>query len=240
MVIQTQMSIPHWTYLVAIERDLAEISRYVEFDDRNLNCFSIELAKILLSAGAETDVVCKQVCKVVNSNSSADDIHQYRNEITPAYPQIPRLAVLLPRFGLTLHPWDEWNNTSGVPHWWTGYNKVKHERNSYYDRANLQNALNAVAGLFVMVLYLYKEKAELGELTPRLQLLTVDDEHYGGGRLRRNVFFLEIKSASKLIHGYLNGSGTGSAPISKQSLLRKSGNPQTPNSAVRHGLAASR
>lgn len=31
-----------------------------------------------------------------------------------------------------------------------------------------------------MVLYLYKEKANLGELAPPPKLLEVDEEHYGG------------------------------------------------------------
>jgi hypothetical protein len=176
MVIQTTANtIPHWNYLLAIERDLAEVSRYVEFDLRNFKCFSIELAKILLSTGAETDVVCKQICRVIDPNSAADDIHKYRDQIKLAYPKIPQFTVTLPRFGLTLHPWDEWNKSNGIPFWWTGYNKVKHNRDSHYDRANLQNVLNAVAGLLAVVLYLYREQAELAELDPLPELLNVDE-----------------------------------------------------------------
>jgi hypothetical protein len=44
----------------------------------------------------------------------------------------------------------------------------------------LKNALNSVAGLFVMVLYLYRDKARLGELSPSPQLLRVDERHFGG------------------------------------------------------------
>ena len=183
MAIQTQASIPHWNYLLAIERDLGEISRYIEFDDRNSNCFSIELAKVLLSAGAETDVVCKQLCKEVNASSRAANILDYRAELTTAFPTIPDFGVKLPRFGMSLTPWEEWKNPDGVPLWWTGYNKVKHQRHTHYHSASLKNALNAVAGLFVMVIYFYKEKAESGELTPRPQLLTVDEFHDDGEEL---------------------------------------------------------
>ncbi|MBI4526525.1 MAG: hypothetical protein HY695_22220 [Deltaproteobacteria bacterium] len=183
MVIQAQKIIPHWNYLLAIERDLIELSRYVEFDERNFNCFSMELAKVLLASAAEVDVVCKQICKAIDTNSSADDINKYRNEIKAAFAGIPQFVVLLPRFGLKLKPWDEWNGAEGVPPWWTGYNKVKHHRDSEYHRVNLKNALNAVAGLFVMVLYLYKDKAQLGELIPPPQVLMVDDDHFGGENL---------------------------------------------------------
>ncbi len=180
MGIQTHIIVPHWNYLLAIEHDLVELSRYVEFDEKNFGCFSIEIARVLLAAGAEIDVVCKQICRVINSQSSADTINKYRSEIKPAFPGIPQFEILLLRFGLRLKPWDEWNKAAGVPLWWTAYNKIKHHRDSEYHRANLKNALNAVAGLFVMVLYLYKEKAKLGELVPSPQLLRPDEKHFGG------------------------------------------------------------
>jgi hypothetical protein len=70
MVIQTIENAPHWAYFIAIERDLAELSRYVEFDERNFKCFSIEIVKLLLSASAEVAVVCKQLCQILNRNPS--------------------------------------------------------------------------------------------------------------------------------------------------------------------------
>ena len=180
MGIKTQKIEPHWNYLLAIERDLDEISRYVEFDEKNFDCFSIEIARVLLASAAEVDVVCKQICKSINPKSKANKIHKYRTEIIPAFPGIPQFQIALPRFGLTLTPWDEWKKPDGVPFWWIAYNKIKHHRDSEYHRAALENALNSVAGLFVMVLHLYKDKAIQGELLPSPQLLRVDDSHYGG------------------------------------------------------------
>lgn len=180
MTIQTQKIESHWNYLLAIERDLDELPRYVEFDEKNFGCFSIEIARILLASGAEVDVVCKQLCRVIDPRSRAKSIHGFRDKIKPAFPSIPQFEVLLPRFGLRLSPWDEWKKADGVPMWWTGYNRIKHHRDSEYGRANLQNALNAVAGLFVMALYLYRDKAQSGELLPAARLLRVDEEHFGG------------------------------------------------------------
>jgi hypothetical protein len=149
--IRTQIFEPHWNYLLAIERDLDEISRYVEFDERNFGCFSIEIDRVLLASAAEVDVVCKQICRSINTRSKAERISRYRTEIVPAFPNIPNFQVLLPRFGLTLTPWDDWNKSGGVPFWWTAYNKIKHHRDSEYHRADLKNTLNSIAGLFVMV-----------------------------------------------------------------------------------------
>lgn len=180
MGIESRRIEPHWNYLLALDADLVELSRYVEFHAENFNCFSIEIARLLLTSAAEVDVVCKQLCKAISQKSSAADIHAYRNEIRRACPRIPSFKVLLPRFGLTLRPWAQWERKDGVPFWWTAYNKVKHQRDTHYERASLKNALNAVAGLFVMVLYLYRNKASLGELVPSPQLLRVDAEHHGG------------------------------------------------------------
>lgn len=180
MVIRTAKTEAHWNYFLAVERELEVLSRYVEFDERNFRCFSTEIARTVLAAGAEVDVVCKQMCRANNPSSTAENINDYRTEITLLVPSIPDFTVLVPRFGITLQPWDEWRFATGVPLWWTAYNKIKHHRESQYHQANLKNALNAVAGLLVVVLYLYKEKAQLGELLPRPQLLKVGAAHDGG------------------------------------------------------------
>ena len=170
----------HWNYLLAIENALGILSRYVEFSEKNFECFSVEIARLLLTSGSEVDVVCKQLCRKLNLSSTADNIHEYRNEIKSTYPNIHDFDVLLPRYGLSLKPWGDWNMPDGVPSWWTAYNKVKHHRDSDYHRANLRNAIYSVAGLFVVTLFFYKEKAELGELLPSPSLLRVTNKHFRG------------------------------------------------------------
>ena len=53
----------HWNYFLSTEADLIELSRFVEFDKKNYKCFSVEMARLLMAAAAETDVVCKQLCR---------------------------------------------------------------------------------------------------------------------------------------------------------------------------------
>lgn len=179
MGIRTHKIEQHWNYFLAIERDVDHLSRYVEFDEKNFACFSIEIARILLASAAEVDVVSKQICGTLDPRSKAETIVAYRNEIVKAYPDIPDFEILLPRFGLTLKPWDEWRKPDGVPLWWTAYNKIKHQRDSQYARANLKNALNSVAGLFVMALHLYRNQAQAGKLAPAPELFRVDEQHIG-------------------------------------------------------------
>ena len=180
MDIKSQKVEVHWNYLLSIENDLENLSRYIEFDEKNFECFSVEIARILLASAAETDVVCKQLCLKLDPTSTAESINQYRNEICAAFPKIYEFEILFPRYGLSLVPWNTWKDPMGVPTWWTAYNKVKHHRESEYHRASLKNVLYSVAGLFVMILYFYQEKASLGELLPSPKLLRVSEKHFRG------------------------------------------------------------
>jgi hypothetical protein len=181
MAIESHKIETHWNYLYSIERDLENLARYIEFNNDNFKCYSIEISKILMLAAAEVDVVCKQLCKKINPASRADSIGVYRSEILLKYRDIPKFKVVMPRYGLKLTPWSNWKNRiHTVPFWWTAYNKIKHHRHTHYERGNLKNALNAIAGLFIMNLYLYQEKANLGELIPPLKLLHVSEEYFVG------------------------------------------------------------
>ncbi len=180
MPIQTIIIEPHWNYLLALDSDLAHLSRYIEFDNRNFDCFSLEIARILMAAAAECDVVAKQLCEAVQPGCGAGNVNLYRDIIVHHLPQITTFEVIVPRYGLLLKPWVEWQQSAGVPIWWTANNKVKHERHTNFHQATLKNVLNAVAGLFVLLLYLYRDKAKQGELVPSPQILRAGDQHIEG------------------------------------------------------------
>ena len=56
----------HWRYFLLLEEDLMLLARYIEFARDNYDSYSVELGRILLSAGSEVDVVAKQVCQKVD------------------------------------------------------------------------------------------------------------------------------------------------------------------------------
>ena len=170
----------HWNYFLSVEQDLEHLARYIEFHEDNYDCYSVEIVRLLIASAAEADIVCKQICQAINHNSTADKINAYREEIVPAYPVIAQFEVIAPRYGLRFQPWINWSRPNGVPLWWTAYNKAKHERHTHYAKANLKNVLNAVAGLFVACLYLYKDKAKAAELIPSPMILRPSEERYSG------------------------------------------------------------
>ena len=119
MAITTTKIDEHWNYFLSTEEDILKLSRYVEFDKRNYNCFSVEMARLLMAAAAEVDVVCKQLCLTINPASRASVINQYRDVIVRAFPMIPAFEVVIPRYGLRLKPWTNWRRSNNPPLWWT-------------------------------------------------------------------------------------------------------------------------
>lgn len=147
-MIRTSKRNIHWDYYIALENDIKELSRYIEFDGSNFKVHSIELTRLLLTASSEVDVVLKELCKFIEPGSKADNINSYKKVIKEKLPAIINTGVTCPLYGLSLAPWSNWMGDEN-PEWWRSYNKVKHERSNNYKRANLENVLNSVAGLFV-------------------------------------------------------------------------------------------
>jgi hypothetical protein len=138
-----------WNYFLALESDVVRLARFIEFREDNFPTYSIELARLIMAAAAEVDVVAKLVCKKLDPASRPRNINDYASVILQAddgrrqVSALTALTVLIPRYGLTLKPWISWTREA-PPLWWTAYNKVKHHRDTRFKDANLGNALNTV------------------------------------------------------------------------------------------------
>ena len=155
----------HWRYFLTLDEDLTHLSRFIEFDQENFASFSIECARILLSAASEVDVVAKQICQEYMAGSKAKNINEYREVICSRHPKLPEFQVMIPRYGIKLTPWKKWSDAEN-PDWWRAYNNVKHERNAHFREASLSNTLNSTASLFMLLLLFHKDLAESGRLSP--------------------------------------------------------------------------
>ena len=169
------MSYPYWQFFVALESDLEATTRYVECCQDNYETYSVAYAQIILSAGSEVDVISKLLCNRVKPTSKAENIHHYRKILNSEYKFLHGLEVLIPRYNLTVTPWDSWSWDEN-PDWWKFYNKIKHERHNFYKEANLKNALFAVSGLFCLILYLYHLELRANVLQPWTKLLTINPD----------------------------------------------------------------
>ncbi len=182
------MICPHWQYLITLDSDLHRASRFVEIASHNFKTFSIEFVRILLSAGSEIDVVAKILCKCIDSSKSYKNINEYRNTIAAKFPKFHSMIIDIPQYELHLTAWNEWSQNKN-PAWWEAYNKVKHERDKHYKEANLENTLNAVAGLFVLVWHLHHEETDREKLNKTI-LLSAD--RYIGGTRWKNTYDYKI------------------------------------------------
>lgn len=179
----------HWNYFLALERDLEAVSRYIEFCKQNFSVFSIELAHLLFAASSEVDVVAKLLCQQVAPDSRRGNIDQYKAALLPAIPELPTIDVSVPRYGLSFRPWSNWSDGQN-PNWWRSYNNVKHERDTYFHEATLENALYAVGALLILTAYYYSHALAsstntefhatpvMQQLEPQPSLLTLPSSFY--------------------------------------------------------------
>jgi hypothetical protein len=128
MAIQYSKIPSHWSYFLALEDDLLRMSRWIEFSQENEKTYSIELARLLMTAAAEVDILAKAICSIICPKDKASSINEYQAILCEAAPIIVQTAVAMPRFGMSFMPWLNWREPKSPPDWWTGNNKVKHHR----------------------------------------------------------------------------------------------------------------
>lgn len=165
MSIKEAPKLQHWNYFLSIEEDLVSLSRYIEFTEENFSAYSLELARILFAAASEIDVVAKQLCNQIDGAHKVGKISDYRRIIRPALPLLENTRASIPRFGLTLNPWEQWQKDSS-PVWWKAYNNVKHHRHTNFRDACLKNVLNSVSALFILLIFFYRKESRNARLKP--------------------------------------------------------------------------
>lgn len=188
-MIEVSKSHIHWNYFLALENDLETIARYIEFIECNFKTYSIELAHLLLAASSEIDVVMKELCSIISPDEKASNIDDYRQVIKTKKPELINEKVYISRYGIEFPPWDNWNRDDN-PYWWKSYNHVKHQRNLYYNEANLENVLKSLGALLITNFYYYRAQYEkekgfppepktiTNNLEPASNLIKLKDEYY--------------------------------------------------------------
>lgn len=156
----------HWRYFLALDADLTRLTRYIEFTAANKDVYSVELLRILLAAGTETDVLLHDIsARYEPALPAKPTIDDYRSAVTAKFPNFHQIEVTVSRYQLVFRPWSSWTLIATKnPGWWKAYTQTKHHPSQNFSRANLYNALEAVAGLFVVGLTLYAIEKRLHDL----------------------------------------------------------------------------
>ncbi|WP_143955644.1 hypothetical protein [Robertkochia solimangrovi] len=145
-----EFSMRYWDYYCALESNFKKISRYIDFSNDNLKTHSIEMTRLILSSCSEIDVILKEICKELDHNSIAINIREYQKIIKKELPDLIDEKVNIGFNFFGVQPFKTWKEDK-TPNWWKMYNEIKHKRNMFYKEANLENAMNAISGLFLCV-----------------------------------------------------------------------------------------
>lgn len=181
----------YWNYYIELEEQLLATKRFVEFNIANDKTFSIEYLKLLQATCSEIDVVAKIIAEYNDphfKSIKSKNIQRWGLVIQKTFPEICKCSVFF-NHDYAVTPWHNWKyevfqdkdnhtryrlvNGCETPHWWTAYNKVKHERTSKYKkeqtnymRANLKNLITAMAALYILESLFISELSHEGDIYP--------------------------------------------------------------------------
>ncbi|NFL87492.1 hypothetical protein FDB24_14820 [Clostridium botulinum] len=149
----------YWQYYLALEDDFIKTIRYVQLNIDNYKTFSTEYIKQYQAICSEIDVVSKEICRFYGDNR-AKKFDQYTPVILNQYTDI-KTKIINVGFNskIQIQPFKDWQSNPNYksPKWWSHYNSVKHNRNTNFKDANLENVLNSLAGLYILEKYLLKD-----------------------------------------------------------------------------------
>jgi hypothetical protein len=149
----------YWEYYNDLEQQFDTFLNFVPYLRKNEKVYSFRLANLILGIGAHVDSAFKEIFRYsVFSSKYADilkkvnagkaNITDYR-KLEPEYDLSKKEVVFkcLPNRE-TVIPFQRFDIES--PKWWREYNKIKHEFSKNFDKANLKNARDALAGAFLL------------------------------------------------------------------------------------------
>lgn len=143
------LSLSNWDYYLVLERELVNSFNYVELSNDNFSTYSVEFAKMLLSICSEFDSVFKDYVELRSGNRPSNIKEAFEclsalNDIAFVN-EVVDIAI---NQSITLKPFNAWiNGMYAKLTWWDSYNAVKHDRGTYFRKANLENCLNSLAAL---------------------------------------------------------------------------------------------
>ena len=170
----------YWKYYLRLENELLKTEEYLTIHNENKKAFSLVYLQLYLNIGSEVDVIAKKISKDINSGFNGEKIQDYCKEITEyAQDLIKEEIYVYYRDYDSIIPWEHWSYKEVVdkngkkrliskdtPKWWSYYNKIKHDRTGsiskdspqkYFQLANQENVVNALAGLYLLEMFYYTE-----------------------------------------------------------------------------------
>ena len=163
--------IQHWNYFCSLAERLDDTKHYIdhglqEHDGiRELvhgNVYSDIFKQILVLAASEFEIMSKALCSA--NGIRAKKIGDISESILGLFPKIVDFEVSTPFWVNTpLHDWKITHVNGGKNikvdglDWWFAYNSIKHDEKKSIQSATLENAIIALASLYIIEIYMMKE-----------------------------------------------------------------------------------
>jgi len=161
-----------WNNYISIESEFLKFLEYAPYHEANLEMYSPKLTGLLLQIGGYVDSAFKDMAdyfgmaaiaqkkkggfKKVSKNKVIDDIRDAFTVWESIYNLSANnggdLTALLDFGDKALHPYAKFTSPiyDESEWWWKAYNKVKHEYALHYQKANITNVLEGLAGAFLL------------------------------------------------------------------------------------------
>jgi len=137
---------------VLLLKDLQNLLDYVEPADRNLCCYSYRIHELLLRACVEVEANCKAILTENGYTKSGDmNMKDYR-KINVSH-RLASYELKMPFWHGThsiRRPFSQWG-VGGKLSWYEAYNATKHDRHESFERATLEQMIDAIGGLVVLI-----------------------------------------------------------------------------------------
>lgn len=157
-----------WNIYKNIERELIEISNIIHIDDNQLSVYSPKITELLIRTVVEVEAISKELYFKNGGNKENDNQLFFDTDCVDFLENKwllskKKVIVSAPNFYFSdennrvLTPLKKANKRgSSSSKWLRAYQAVKHNRNNSLPKGNLENLIEALAGLYVLNIY-YKD-----------------------------------------------------------------------------------
>ncbi len=135
-----------------IENDLKKLFEFIEPSDDNFHVYSHRTYELLLRAATEVETNFKRILEANGYNNTRNlNIYDYYkiNQATKLDGYEIILNIWQPQ-KKTFKPFDNWKTQSTL-FWYTAYNDVKHDRHINFNKASIENLINAIGALLSLL-----------------------------------------------------------------------------------------